>query len=61
MPIPTVADHKLAEVEQLAALVSVALQTLRFSPAGDIRQVRTRLQAYADAVMETAHDLVQVE
>jgi hypothetical protein len=59
--IPTAHDHRLAEIENLAALVAVALQTLRFSPAGDVRQVRQKLQAYADAVMEAAHDLVQVK
>ena len=58
MAIPTALDHKLGEIESLASGVAVALRTLRYSRQRDVRQVRERLQAYVDLVMETANEIV---
>jgi hypothetical protein len=57
MPIPTAIDHQLSEIEAIAAGVATALRTLRHSPGRDVGPVRERAQAYADAVMQAAHDI----
>jgi hypothetical protein len=57
MPIPTPFDHRLAEIDDLAAAVMIKLRTIRH--AGDARDVsglRELLQTYVDQVMALAKD-----
>jgi len=58
MAIPTALDSKLATIDDLAAAVSTALRTLRHCPPHDPKPVRQRLQAYADAVIEAANEII---
>jgi hypothetical protein len=59
MPIPTETDRKLAELDDMAASIMVALRVLRFGgPSNDGRQVRERLQIFCDNVVELANELI---
>ena len=57
MPIPEPIDRRLAELDDLAASVLLAVRILRHTP-GDGRQVRERLQAFNDAVVDLANQLI---
>ncbi len=54
MPIPTAIDHRMAELDDLAASVLISLRTMRHSPV-DPEQVRMKLQLFNDAVVDTAN------
>lgn len=58
MPIPTKFDGQMAEVDNLAAIVSVALRNLRH-PGGDPDRLRDTLQAYINHVTETANGILK--
>jgi hypothetical protein len=57
MPIPTQIDHRLAEIDDLAAGVLICLRTMRHSPV-EPDQLRMRLQAFVDAVTGTANEII---
>jgi hypothetical protein len=54
--IPTETDRKLGELDDLAASIMVSLRVLRHNPNYDPRQVRERLQVFADAVVSLANE-----
>jgi hypothetical protein len=55
--IPSAMDHKMAEIDDLAASIVIALRTMRHTP-GYERQLRERLQLFADTVIETANTIL---
>jgi hypothetical protein len=55
--IPQPIDRKLAELDDLAASIMVALRVLRHNPRYDVRQVRERLRSFCDAVIDLANEL----
>jgi hypothetical protein len=57
MPIPTETDRKLGELDDLAASVLLAVRILRHTP-GDGKQVRLRLQAFCDSVIDLTNQLI---
>lgn len=58
MPVPSAFDRRISEISDLGACVVVALQILHRNPNPDPRQLRERLQAFVDAVTETANDII---
>ena len=58
MPIPTIEDHKLGEIDDLHACIVTKLRTLRFAgKARDPRGLRELVQRYANAVIDFANEL----
>ena len=57
MPIPTATDQKIAEIDDLAASVVIALRTMRFTPGHEV-QLRERLQLFNDHVIELANQII---
>ena len=55
--IPSALDHRLAEVDDLAASVLITLRSMRRSPI-DPEQLRLRLQDFCDTVVEIANEIV---
>jgi hypothetical protein len=58
MAIPTAFDHKLAEVENAASSVSLALRTMQHAGAADLPRLRAglrdRLAEFVNLAMSTA-------
>jgi hypothetical protein len=52
MGIPTAADHALAEIDDLHALVLVRLRTFHYSDARDPKNVIDALREYVDKVQD---------
>jgi hypothetical protein len=57
MPIPTALDHRLAEVDDLAASILITLRTMRYSPI-EPDQLRLRLQEFTDVVIDIANGII---
>ena len=59
MPIPTIEDHKLGEIDDLHRAVMGKLTVLRYSENSprNVADLRQRLQEYADAVVDFANAL----
>jgi hypothetical protein len=55
--IPTATDHKMAELDDLAACVLIALRTMRHTPGYEV-QLRERLQLFNDRVIGTANEML---
>ncbi len=59
MAIPTAADYQFAELENQAAVVLLTLRNVKRAQPQDrdrlARVLRERLQDFADAVLELAH------
>jgi hypothetical protein len=58
MPIPSAFDRKVAQLDDLAASVLISVRVLRHTPGADPRQLRERLQAFCDAVLSAADEII---
>lgn len=61
MPIPTRADHDLADIDNLANVIRGRLTTMRYAGKAvrDFAGLRDALQEYVDQVMAFAHGTEQ--
>jgi hypothetical protein len=57
MPIPEPIDRRLAELDDLAASVLLAVRIFAHTPS-DGRQIRERLQIFNDAVIDIANQII---
>jgi hypothetical protein len=56
--IPQPVDKKLAELDDMAASILVSLRVLKNNRNYDPRQVRERLQAFCDSVLDVANQFI---